>query len=99
MIRGGYIYIITNKNKTTLYVGVTSNLRQRIYEHKIGKYKNSFSKRYNLKYLIYYECFSYIEEAIHREKQLKAGNRQRKLDLINDFNPEWGDLYEGLEVD
>lgn len=99
MVRGGYIYIITNKNRTTLYVGVTSNLRQRTYEHKTGVHKQSFSKRYNLKYLVYYEGFSNIEEAIHREKQLKSGNRQRKLDLIDGFNPEWIDLYDGLEVE
>lgn len=99
MTNGGYIYIITNKNKTTLYVGVTSNLIQRIYQHKTGKYKNSFSHRYNLHYLVYFEKFDSIVEAIHREKQLKAGNRKRKLDLINNSNPEWVDLFDTLQVE
>ncbi len=97
MVRGGFIYIITNKNNSTLYVGVTSNLKERIYEHKIGKYKNSFSYRYNLKKLVYYEGFTSIEEAIIREKKIKGGSRTKKIELINSFNPEWRDLYEKIE--
>ena len=98
MVRGGYIYILTNKNNTTLYVGVTSQLKERIYEHKTGKYKKSFSYRYNLKKIVYYEGFSTIEEAISREKQIKSGSRKKKEDLINALNPEWKDLYDEIEV-
>lgn len=71
MSKGGFIYIITNKNHTTLYIGVTSNLVARIYEHKNKFYKNSFSSKYNLEKLVYYDFFGSIEEAIAREKQLK----------------------------
>jgi putative endonuclease len=92
MERGGYIYILTNKNHTVLYVGVTSNLGSRLYEHRTGFYINSFTSRYNVTKLVYFEGFLSIEEAIHREKQIKAGSRQKKLDLINAFNPQWKDL-------
>lgn len=92
MERGGYIYILTNKNNTVLYTGVTSALDKRLYEHKTGFYKDSFTSRYNVSKLVYYECFTSIEEAIIREKQIKAGSRKKKLDLINRFNPEWKDL-------
>jgi putative endonuclease len=96
MERGGFIYITTNNNNTVLYVGVTSNLKQRIYEHQAKKYNKSFTARYNANKLVYYEYFSSIEEAIAREKQLKAGNRQKKLNLINAFNPECKDLFDDL---
>ena len=92
MEKGGYIYILTNKNHTVLYTGVTSNLRNRLYEHRTGLYKNAFTNKYNVKKLVYFEGFTSIEEAIIREKQIKAGSRQKKLDLINHFNPEWNDL-------
>ena len=95
MTKQSYIYIITNFNKTTLYIGVTNNLKRRIYEHR-NKLIDGFSKRYNLVYFVYYECFDYIENAILREKQLKAGSRKKKIDLINAFNPEWKDLYESI---
>ncbi len=94
MERGGYIYIMTNKNNTTLYIGVTSSLRNRIYEHKEKIHPNSFTAKYNLSKLVYYEKYSTIEEAINREKQLKAGSRQKKIDLIKELNPLWNDLYE-----
>jgi putative endonuclease len=97
MERGGYIYILTNKNRTVLYTGVTSNLANRIYEHRTGKYKTSFTYKYNVKELIYFEEFNSIEETIFREKQIKAGSRQKKLDLINGFNPEWKDLSGSIE--
>jgi len=96
MERGGCIYIMTNKNKTTLYVGVTSDLKKRVYEHKNHLFKGSFSDRYNIEYLVYYECFGNIEEAIIREKQLKGGSRKKKEQLINAFNPEWKDLYNEI---
>lgn len=93
---GGYIYMITNKNNTTIYTGVTSNLVDRIYEHKNSIY-NGFSNRYNLNKLVYFESFNRIEEAIAREKQLKGGSRADKIILIDEFNPRWDDLYEVLE--
>ena len=92
MERGGCIYILTNKNHTVLYTGVTSDLANRLYEHRTGIYKKSFTARYNVKKLVYFEGFTSIEEAIAREKQIKAGSRQKKLDLINRLNPDWKDL-------
>lgn len=95
-MKPGFVYIITNKNNTTLYVGVTSLLCRRVLEHRQKKYKKSFSARYNLCKLVYWESFQEIGEAIGREKQLKGGSRQKKLDLINALNPSWDDLYEEL---
>jgi putative endonuclease len=91
MERSGCAYILTNKNKTTLYIGVTSDLQARLEEHKNGEYKNSFSNRYNLYYLVYFEYFSRIDEAIAREKELKGWVRKKKEDLINKVNPSWED--------
>jgi putative endonuclease len=91
---GGSVYMLTNKNRTTLYVGVTSNLAARIQEHREKKYPNSFTARYNLDCLVFYENFSRIEEAIAREKQLKGGARKKKEDLIRSFNPLWRDLSD-----
>ena len=95
-MKPGFIYIITNKNNTTLYIGVTSNLPQRIEEHKQKRYEISFSARYNLNKLVYYEQFQMIGDAIGREKQLKSGNRATKEQLINSINPNWNDLYEEI---
>jgi len=82
MYRGGYVYILTNRNKTTLYIGVTSELPSRILKHKIRSYgAGAFSARYNLEYLIYYEGFDTIVEAINREKQLKKWSRKKKVEL------------------
>jgi len=94
MYRGGYVYIITNKYNTVLYTGVTSNIKLRIQQHKEGFHKGSFSKRYNVQKLVYYEGFFDIVEAICREKQIKAGSRKKKVELINKMNPEWKDLYD-----
>ncbi len=95
MNKNYYIYIMTNKMNGTLYVGVTSNLLRRVYEHK-NKIFEGFTKKYDLDKLVYYEVFDNINYAIAREKQLKAGSRMKKLKLINDFNKNWVDLYEGL---
>ena len=89
-----YVYFMTNKNNTTIYIGVTSNLVKRVYEHKTKKFKG-FTAKYNCDKLVYYEEFTDINQAIVREKQLKAGNRKRKEALINSINPEWKDLSEG----
>ncbi len=87
-----YVYIITNKHDTTVYVGVTNNLVRRIYEHKM-KLVEGFSKKYNLNRLIYYEQTNNIEVAIAREKQLKNYSRAKKEKLIYEFNPNKDDLY------
>lgn len=89
MNKMGFVYIMTNKNRTTLYIGVTNDLCRRIYEHKNHLIKNSFTDKYNLEYCIYYEEFPYFDLAIQREKELKKWNRQKKEDLINKKNPEW----------
>ena len=88
-----YVYILTNKNNTVLYTGVTDNLVRRVYEHKNKLADNSFTNRYNIDKLVYFETTNYIESAIAREKQLKSGSRQRKIELIVTFNPSWEDLY------
>ena len=95
-MKPGYNYIITNKNNTTLYVGVTSNLAQRIQKHKDKYYPKSFSARYNLNKLVYFEAFQEIGDAIAREKQLKAGNRATKIKLIESINLNWIDLYNDI---
>lgn len=89
MSKAGIVYIMTNKNKTTLYIGVTNDLCRRIFEHKSHLNKNSFTDKYNLEYCIYYEEFPFFDLAIKREKELKKWNRQKKEDLINKKNPEW----------
>jgi putative endonuclease len=97
MERGGYVYFMTNINNSVIYTGVTSKLRERANEHKIGKYPNSFTARYNCHKLVYFESFISIEEAIAREKQIKAGSRSKKESLINRMNAEWNDLYQQIK--
>ena len=91
-MKTGYFSILTNKKNTTLYVGVTANLVQRIQQHKEKHDKKSFTARYNLDKLVYYEAFQMIGDAIGREKQLKAGNRAKKIALIEKENSAWSDL-------
>ena len=93
---GGCVYMMTNKYKTTLYIGVTSDLITRIQQHKDHLYHTSFTAKYNLEYCVYFEFFSRIEEAIGREKELKKWRRDKKDRLINTTNPEWRDLFEEL---
>ncbi len=90
-----YIYIMTNKVNTVLYTGVTSNLIKRVYEHK-NKVVPSFTCNYNVNKLVYYEAHSSIVEAIKREKQIKGKRRIYKEALINEFNPDWVDLYPSI---
>ena len=89
------IYISTNKKDGTLYTGVTSNLPQRIYQHK-NKTFTGFSSKYNCDRLVYYEVFDDMENAILREKQIKGGSRKKKIALIESLNPEWKDLYKDI---
>ena len=90
-----YVYIMTNKSNNVLYTGVTNDLKKRIYEHK-EKLIEGFTKRYNLTKLMYFETCGDIQSAISREKQIKAGSRQKKIDLINSINNKWLDLYNEL---
>jgi putative endonuclease len=89
------VYIVTNRRNGTLYTGVTADLARRAHQHREGRQKG-FSQRYGCKVLVWYEAHDEMIEAIAREKQLKAGNRKRKLALIEALNPEWKDLYETL---
>ena len=86
-----YVYILTNKHNTVLYIGVTNNIERRLYEHK-NKLVDGFTKRYNLDKLVYYETTENILTAIEREKQLKGWTRAKKNELIKSLNPEWIDL-------
>jgi putative endonuclease len=83
MERGGYVYILSNKNNTVLYTGVTSNLLKRIYEHKSKLFPNSFTSKYNINKLVYYNGFSTIDEAILEEKRIKGGSRLKKIHSLN----------------
>jgi putative endonuclease len=93
--RQSVVYIVTNKYNKVLYTGVTSDLKKRIWEHR-EKLVDGFTKRYNVTKLVYYEVFADIRDAIAREKQIKAGSRQKKIDLIVGMNPDWRDLYDDL---
>ena len=95
-MKPGFVYILTNKNNTTLYIGVTADLEQRIKQHTSKINKKSFTARYNLSKLVYYEAFQMIGDAIAREKQLKGGNRAQKIALIESINPEWKELIYAL---
>ncbi|MEP1096887.1 MAG: GIY-YIG nuclease family protein [Cyclobacteriaceae bacterium] len=95
--KGGAVYIMTNTYHTVFYTGVTSDLITRIYQHKTKHYPKSFSARYNIQKLVYFEAFHSIEEAIEREKQVKKYRREKKIALIEGMNQHWNDLYEGLE--
>ena len=86
---------MTNKNDIVLYTGVTSDLIRRVYEHK-EKMIDGFTKRYNVNKLVYYEEYNEILNAIEREKQIKAGSRKKKLELVNKMNPGWKDLYQEI---
>lgn len=92
-----YIYILTNKNNTVLYTGVTNDLVRRVYEHK-NKLAKGFTERYNIDKLVYYEVASNPQSAIEREKQIKGMVRRKKIELINATNPEWKDLWGEIAV-
>ena len=87
-----YVYILTNKSNKVLYTGMTNNLIRRTYEHK-NNLVEGFTKKYNVNKLVYYDITNDVNAAITREKQIKGWIRQKKIDLITEFNPEWKDLY------
>ena len=88
------VYVMTNKYNTVLYTGVTNNLQRRVLSHQMGK-GGKFTSKYKIHKLVYFEVADNIESAIAREKQIKAGSRQKKVDLIESLNPGWVDLFKG----
>ncbi|MDO8578605.1 MAG: GIY-YIG nuclease family protein [Dehalococcoidales bacterium] len=90
-----YVYILANKTNVALYIGVTNDLRRRVYEHK-NKFVNGFAEKYDIDKLVYYEVFGDPENAILREKKLKGGSRAKKNRLVESMNPQWRDLYDEL---
>jgi putative endonuclease len=94
-MKSGFVYIITNRNNTVLYTGVTSHLVRRVHLHK-EKRVEGLSKKYICHKLVYYECGDDIEACIAREKQIKAGSRKKKVQLIESVNPDWRDLYPDI---
>ena len=94
------VYILTNFNKTVLYIGVTNDLEQRLIEHFIDSnnpLSNKFTAKYKAIYLVYYESYNYVNDAIAREKEIKKWRREKKEKLIFSFNPEWKFLNDSLE--
>ncbi len=94
MLYSYFVYIVTNEYRTTLYIGVTNNIQNRLAQHYFdsNNAKKSFAGKYNCIYLIYYEGFNYPKDAIYREKQLKKWRREKKNLLISNFNPKWETL-------
>ncbi len=88
-----YVYILASNDNKVVYTGVTNNLRRRVYEHKNSLDKNSFTSKYHVNKLVYYEYTGAVEAAIAREKQIKGWNRKRKNKMVESNNPEWKDLY------
>ncbi len=91
-----YVYMMSNRHKTVLYVGITNDLPKRVFEHKNHLDKKSFTARYNTDILVYFEDFSDPYHAIEREKQIKGWNRKRKERLVESKNPNWIDLYQSI---
>ena len=89
------VYIMSNGRNTVLYTGITNDLKRRVYEHKNGL-GGGFTKRYQVHKLVYYEISDDVRAAITREKQIKGGSRQKKVDLVNSLNPAWRDLYDEI---
>ena len=89
------VYIMTNTHNTVIYSGVTNNLARRVHEHKNGL-GGIFTKKYNVNKLVYYEFGDNVHAALAREKQIKGGSRQKKIDLVNSVNPEWKDLFDEI---
>lgn len=94
----GYFYILTNTHNTVLYCGATNDLYKRVLEHRNSAYPNSFTLRYNINKLVYFEVFSVVADAFQREKQIKAGSRKKKINLVNSINEKWEDLFYLLDT-
>ena len=92
MNKSYYVYLMTNEKNTVIYTGITNDLKKRAFQHK-SKIIKGFTQKYNITKLVYYEIFDNPYNAISREKQIKAGSRKKKIDLINQSNPQWKDLY------
>ena len=92
------VYILANETNTVTYTGVTNDLLRRVFEHK-EKIIKGFTSRYNINKLVYFECTDDVRDAIEREKQIKAGSRRKKIELIESMNKEWRDLYQDLLED
>lgn len=95
MAKEYYVYIMTNKSNSTLYTGVTNDLKRRVFEHK-NKLPEGFTKKYNINKLVFYEAYDNINNAIAREKQLKGGSRVKKINLLEEINSKWNDLFEEI---
>ena len=95
MGKGYFVYIMTDKYNTVLYTGVTNDLMRRVWEHKEG-FGSTFTSRYRVNKPVYYESYENINLAIAREKQIKGGSRQKKINLVNSLNPDWKGLYEEI---
>jgi putative endonuclease len=94
---GGWVYIMCSLNHSTVYVGVTSNIASRVYEHKNKMHPTSFTAKYNCIKLVYYRRVDLIIDAIAEEKRIKSGSRKKKEDLIISMNSEWKDLYDEIK--
>ncbi|MCB9046610.1 MAG: GIY-YIG nuclease family protein [Chitinophagales bacterium] len=97
MFKGGWVYIMASVSKRVLYVGVTSDIEGRAWEHKNKVYPDSFTAKYNCVLLVYYQFFDSIESAIEEEKRIKSWKRSKKEQLINRLNPDWSDLADNIE--
>ena len=91
-----YVYILANNTRTTIYTGMTNDLIRRVYEHKQHADPNSFTAKYDVTRLVYFDSTPDVRSAIEREKQIKGWNRRRKNTLISEMNPTWKDLYDSL---
>ena len=91
-----YVYILSNNHRNVIYTGITNDLARRVYEHKKHLDKGSFTSRYNVENLVFYEVTTNVDSAMAREKQIKGWNRKRKEKLIEAKNPTWNDLYESV---
>jgi putative endonuclease len=95
--KGGFVYIMCSTNRTTLYTGVTADLKRRVWEHKNKFYTDSFTSKYNCINLVYYNQYDTIEAAITEEKRIKGGSRNKKIALIESINKEWNDLWQEID--
>ena len=95
-MRNYYVYILSNATTKVVYTGVTNDLIRRVHQHKEHIDPNSFTAKYHVDRLVYYEEYGDVRDAIDREKQIKSWNRKRKNDIVSDFNPEWVDLFESI---